>query len=149
MSTLDERIARFTTKQSGGIGYRETGAGQALVLMHGIGSGSAGWLFQLESLKGYRLIAWDAPGYGGSDALKAPKPQPSDYAAALHAFLDRLILKDVVIVGSSLGCLMGSAYAAAYAERVRSLLLLGPAGGYSGNIQKTNERLRQFDELGA
>src|SRR5438045_9502504 len=107
MSTLDERIARFAPKNSGAITYRETGSGQALVLLHGIGSGSAGWLFQLESLKGYRLIAWDAPGYGASEALKMPQPRPADYAGALHAFLDRLLLKDVVIVGSSLGCLMG------------------------------------------
>jgi pimeloyl-ACP methyl ester carboxylesterase len=147
--TLDERIERFPLRKSGPIGYRETGAGQALVLLHGIGSSSAGWLLQLESLKGYRLIAWDAPGYGGSEALKPAMPQPLDYAEALHAFLDRLLLKDVVVIGSSLGCLMGTAYAAARAERVRSLMLLDPAGGYGGDQKKTNERLRQFDELGA
>jgi pimeloyl-ACP methyl ester carboxylesterase len=149
MSTLDERIGKFPARKSGGISYRETGAGRALVLLHGIGSGSAGWLFQLESLQGYRLIAWDAPGYGGSDALKPAKPQPLDYAEALHAFLDRLLLKDVILVGSSLGCLMGTAYAAAHAERVRSLLLLGPAGGYGGDEKRIGERLKQFDELGA
>src|SRR5205809_4471238 len=66
---LDERIARFAPRKSKGISYRETGVGQALVLMHGIGSGAAGWLFQLETLKGYRLIAWDAPGYGDSELL--------------------------------------------------------------------------------
>jgi pimeloyl-ACP methyl ester carboxylesterase len=149
MSTLDERIAKFPTRKSGGISYREAGAGQALVLMHGIGSGSAGWLMQLESLKGYRLIAWDAPGYGDSEALKPARPRAADYADAMHAFLERLLLKDVVIVGSSLGCLMGTAYAAAHAERVRALLLLGPAGGYGGDEKRTNERLRQFEELGA
>jgi len=145
---LDERIAAFPARRSGGISYRETGAGRALVLLHGIGSSSAGWLFQLESLGGYRLIAWDAPGYGESQALKTEKPRPADYADALHAFLERLILKDVVLVGSSLGCLMATAYAAAHAERVRSLLLLDPAGGYGGDEKKTNERLKQFDALG-
>ena len=50
---LDERIARFAPRKSKNISYRETGAGQALILMHGIGSGSAGWLLQLESLKGF------------------------------------------------------------------------------------------------
>jgi len=66
---LDERIARFSLKTSKGISYRENGAGQALVFLHGIGSQSVSWLNQLETLKGYRLIAWDAPGYGGSDFL--------------------------------------------------------------------------------
>ena len=68
---LDDRIAKFAPKTSRGIAYRETGAGPALVLLHGIGSGSAGWLFQLETLKGYRLIAWDAPGYGESENLRS------------------------------------------------------------------------------
>ena len=146
---LDERIAQFAPRQSRAISYRETGAGQTLVLLHGIGSGSAGWLFQLESLKGYRLIAWDAPGYGESEVLPMEKPRPADYAQALHEFLDRMLLKDVVLVASSLGCLMASAYAAAHPERVRSMVLLGPAGGYAGDEQRTEERLRQYDELGA
>jgi pimeloyl-ACP methyl ester carboxylesterase len=99
--TLDERIGRLPPRKSGGISYREVGAGQALVFLHGIGSGSASFVNQLESLKGYRLIAWDAPGYGESEFLKNEKPLPADYAAALHAFLDRLLLKDVVLVGRS------------------------------------------------
>src|ERR671937_1539999 len=148
---LDERIARFAPRRSKGISYRETGTGPALVLLHGIGSSSAGWLFQLESLRGYRLIAWDAPGYGGSEFLAPPAPRPSDYAQALHEFLERLLLKDVVLVGNSLGCLMAGAYAAAHSERVRSMVLLGPAGGYadlSDREAKLTERLRQLDDLG-
>ena len=146
---LDERIARFAPRKSKDISYRETGAGQALILMHGIGSGSAGWLFQLETLQGCRLIAWDAPGYGESANLPMARPTPADYAQALHEFLDRLLLKDVVLVASSLGCLMAGAYAAAHPERVRSMVLLGPAGGYAGDEKRTEERLRQYDELGA
>ena len=98
---------------------------------------SAGWLLQLETLKGYRLIAWDAPGYGESEFLPLAEPRPADYAQALHEFLDRLLLKDVVLVANSLGCLMASAYAAARPERVRSMVLLGPAAGYGGDEAKT------------
>src|SRR3954470_4656686 len=107
---LEERIARFAPRQSKGICYREAGAGPALVLLHGIGSSSASWVFQLESLAGYRLIAWDGPGYGASTLLPVPQPGPEDYARALHGFLERLLLKDVVLVGNSLGCLMAAAY---------------------------------------
>ena len=145
---IDERIARFALKASGGISHRETGAGQALVFLHGIGSQSASWLNQLETLKGYRLIAWDAPGYGSSDFLSTEKPLPHHYAEALHLFIDRLLLKDVVIVGNSLGCLMAAAYAAAHPERVRSMILLDPAAGHAGDESKQRERLKQFEELG-
>ena len=149
--TLDERIARFPRRQSKTISYRETGAGQALVLLHGIGSSSAGWLCQLESLAGYRLIAWDAPGYGESDFLAGATPRPADYAQALHEFLDRLLFKDVVLVGNSLGCLMAGAYAAAHPERVRSMVLLGPAGGYGAladGEQRLRGRLEELDRIG-
>jgi pimeloyl-ACP methyl ester carboxylesterase len=149
--TVDDRLAGFPRRQSKGISYRETGAGQALVLLHGIGSSSAGWLRQLETLRGYRLIAWDAPGYGESKFLSLEKPRPADYAQALHEFLDRLLLKDVVLVGNSLGCLMAGAYAAAHPERVRSMVLLGPAGGYgglAGKDEKLRGRLEELDRLG-
>lgn len=145
---LDERIARFAPKVSNGISYRESGAGQALVLLHGIGSSSVSWLNQLETLHGYRLIAWDAPGYGGSDFLREEKPLARHYAQALHGFLDRLLLKDVVLVGNSLGCLMAGAYAAAHPERVRAMVLLDPAAGHGGDEARQQERLRQFEELG-
>jgi pimeloyl-ACP methyl ester carboxylesterase len=85
---IDERIAKFATRKSGSVGYRETGVGRALVFLHGIGSSSASWLNQFEMLKGYRLIAWDAPGYGDSDFLKNEQPKAGDYADALHAFLE-------------------------------------------------------------
>ena len=149
--TLDERIAKFPRRKSKTISYRETGAGQALVLLHGIGSSSAGWLGQLETLVGYRLIAWDAPGYGESDFLATEKPKAADYAQALHEFLDRLLLKDVVLVGNSLGCLMAGAYAAAHGDRVRSMILLGPAGGYAllaDREEKLRGRLEELDRLG-
>jgi len=145
---IDQRISRFALKNSKGISYRESGSGQALVLLHGIGSQSVSWLNQLETLKGFRLIAWDAPGYGGSDFLSEPSPLPGHYADALHAFLDRLLLKDVVIVANSLGCLMAAAYGAAHPERVRSMILLDPAAGHAGDESKQRERLKQFEELG-
>jgi pimeloyl-ACP methyl ester carboxylesterase len=148
---LDERIGKFPARQSKTISYRETGSGQTLVLLHGIGSSSASWLCQLESLKGYRLIAWDAPGYGQSEFLTAATPKASDYAQALHDFIERLLLKDVVLVGNSLGCLMATAYAAAHPERVRSMVLLGPAAGYGDLADKDHKlrgRLEQLEKLG-
>jgi pimeloyl-ACP methyl ester carboxylesterase len=145
---IDERIANFPLKKSRGISYRETGKGRALVLVHGIGASSASWLYQLEGLKGYRLIAWDAPGYGESDFLKPDEPQAADYAAALREFVESLLLKDVVLVASSLGGLMAGAYARLQPERVRAVLMISPAGGRGGDPAFLKERLRQFDDLG-
>ena len=117
-------------------------------MLHGIGSGSASWLNQLESIQGFRLIAWDAPGYGDSSFLSAQQPHPADYAAALAAFIERLLLKDVVLVGNSLGCLMAGAYMKDFSERVRKAMLISPAGGYGGDTKVLNERLKTLEELG-
>ena len=145
---IEERIGKFELKKTRDISYRETGRGQALVLLHGIGSSSASWLFQLEALKGFRLLAWDAPGYGESFSLDQEQPQASDYAAALRAFIDSLLLKDVVLVANSLGALMAGAYARLMPERVRAMLLVSPASGYHGDTTVLKQRLQQLDELG-
>ena len=145
---IEARIAKFELKRSRGISYRETGKGRALLLLHGIGASSASWLYQLEGLAGYRLIAWDAPGYGESDFLKKDEPQAVDYAAALRDFVESLLLKDVVLVASSLGALMAGAYARLQPERVRAVMMISPAGGRGGDRAFLQERLKQFDDLG-
>jgi len=144
---LDERIARFEVRSSGGISYRESSSGRALVLMHGIGSGSASWLNQLEGVKGFRLIAWDAPGYGDSAYLKKAEPLPGDYAEALAGLVERLLLKDIVLVANSLGALMAGAFAKD-SPAVRAMMLISPAGGYGGDKQVLSARLKTLDELG-
>ena len=145
---IEQRIGNFPLRKSRGISYRETGKGRALLLLHGIGASSASWLYQLEALQGYRLIAWDAPGYGESDFLKPDEPQAADYAAALREFVESLLLKDVVLVASSLGGLMAGAYARLQPERVRAVMMISPAGGRGGDRAFLQERLKQFDDLG-
>ena len=130
------------------LAYREAGEGPALVLLHGIGSGSASWLFQLEGLAPrFRIIAWDAPGYGESDAFSIERPQPADYARALSVLTGALQLKGFVLVAQSLGALVAGAYARMF-PALPALLLLSPAGGYAGDVSKNPERLKTLDALG-
>lgn len=145
---ISQRIDKFPARKSGGTSYRENGAGRALILLHGIGSASGSWLYQLQGVEGFRVIAWDAPGYGDSAFLANKEPAPNEYADALHGFVDRLLLKDVVLVANSLGALMAGAYARAHPERVRAMMLISPASGYQGDRSKLTERLQALDELG-
>ncbi|EPL8632749.1 alpha/beta fold hydrolase, partial [Acinetobacter baumannii] len=54
MMTLIEKLAEFPVKtvnvQGQQQAYREAGQGEYLVLLHGISSGSASWVNQLEVL---------------------------------------------------------------------------------------------------
>jgi pimeloyl-ACP methyl ester carboxylesterase len=123
-------------------------------MLHGIGSSSAGWLYQLEALgKRFRVIAWDAPGYESSQPLKDPKPAAAMYAEALHGLIERLLLKDVILVANSLGGLFAGAYSRAHGDRVRKMFLISPTSGYasfeaSERQERTSARLKMLDELG-
>lgn len=155
-------LARFTARRcelprGRVLGYREAGthAGAVpLVLLHGIGSGAASWVQQLEALSGSRrVLAWDAPGYGESTPVDAMSPFAADYAAVLCAWLDALGVSRCVLVGHSLGAIIAGAFAAAHASRVAGLLLLSPASGYGAadpdvRVSKREQRLAALAGLG-
>jgi pimeloyl-ACP methyl ester carboxylesterase len=114
------------------ISYREAGAGEALVLLHGIGSAARAFEDQLAGLsKGLRVIAWDAPGYGNSTALPMEAPVAADYAAALAGLLDELKIERCHLLGHSLGALMAASFAADRPQRILSLTLASIAGGHA------------------
>ena len=133
----------------------------AHVLLHGIGSASASWLAQLMRVAGSstpprHILAWDAPGYGGSDALPMEAPAASDYAARFWAWIDAMgpeVDAPFTLVGHSLGALMAASAAAQRPQRITRLVLLAPALGY-GNAsaelrdQKLNDRLASLAQLG-
>jgi pimeloyl-ACP methyl ester carboxylesterase len=121
--------------------YLEVGAGSPLVLLHGIGSRAFSWSTQLERWSaGYRVIAWDAPGYGGSDDLPSGWSAVTDYADELRGFLDALSIERPVVIGHSLGALIAGAFAARSPDRVRGLVLLSVACGYGRLSSADRER---------
>ena len=114
------------------ISFVEKGQGTPLVLLHGIGSAARSFAVQLDALSPrHRVLAWDAPGYGGSEALPMAHPTAADYADALERFLGERAIGDLHLLGHSLGCLMAAAFAARHPERVLSLTLCSIAGGHA------------------
>jgi pimeloyl-ACP methyl ester carboxylesterase len=130
-------------KNAAGVAYRESGRqdSPALVLLHGIGSTSAAWRLQYAPLgERCRVIAWDAPGYGGSTPLPAQAPATADYAGALARLLDALGVEQAVVGTNSWGTPSGVAFARLYPQRVRALLLGGPTAGWGWLPQAEQER---------
>lgn len=132
----------------------EAGSGEPLVLLHGIGSGAASWQAQLEAFSDrYRVVAWDAPGYGGSMPLGPTVPDARDYAGVLAQFLDAMGIESCHLVGHSLGALKACSFARRWPERVRSLMIGDPAAGYGNagteiQAQRRAGRLDLLDKLG-
>lgn len=147
----------WDTHSTGGISWLERpGPGPALVLLHGIGSQAASFTPLLPHLAPtLRVIAWNAPGYGGSEPLAQDWPVASDYARALERFLDTVApATPVTLLGHSLGALMGTAFAATHRDRVRRLLLAAPALGHGmargGTLSAAAQsRIDDLERMGA
>ena len=139
MSQIEQKTA---DTNDGVVTYRELGSGTPLVLLHGIGSGSESWRAQLLDFgKLYHVIAWDAPGYGGSTPVAPSTPSAADYARRLETFLDALGVATCHLVGHSLGAIMACRFARDKSERVKSLMLASPAMGYGSQGKEIqNER---------
>ncbi len=162
MSTRIQRLlaafpARTVRPDGCAFSYREGRGGEraaaAVVLLHGIGSGSASWVHQLAGLgDAFRVVAWDAPGYGESAPLVEPWPTARHYADALTRFCDGIGLDRFLLVGHSLGALMAAAFAATRGGRLLGLVLADPAAGYGDDpetgIARLEERLETMDRLG-
>jgi pimeloyl-ACP methyl ester carboxylesterase len=159
--TFETRLGRFPLRTlkigESQVSYREAGKGNdgpPIVLLHGIGSGSASWVQQFEALgEHYRVLAWDAPGYGESTPVLPESPIANDYAFVLTEWLDALQLQQCVLIGHSLGAIIAGAFTATRAERVCRLLLISPACGYGAagpslRTKKRDGRLALINDLG-
>lgn len=142
----------------GQVQYRDSGATAPVthVLLHGIGSASASWAYQLAAAHqaGLRVLAWDAPGYGLSTPVVPEHPRAQDYATRLWAWLDTLAVEGpVTLVGHSLGALMVASAAVMRPVAVKQLVLLSPAQGYGAateaeRAKKLEDRLATLNRLG-
>lgn len=130
------------------------GPGAPVVFLHGIGSGASSFEALWPHLPGdWRLLAWNAPGYGGSAPLPQPWPEASDYADRLAVLFDRLDLGAVHLVGHSLGALMAAAFAARRPRRALWLTLLSCARGHGtprgGPLSPAaRDRIEELETLG-
>jgi pimeloyl-ACP methyl ester carboxylesterase len=114
-------------EQRGQVEYRAAGdaSNPAVLLLHGLGSSSAGYRAQFAGLsRDFHVIAWNAPGFGGSSPIPGHNAGIDDYAEALEAFLRALRVKRLsALVGSSWGSVVALAFAKRYPALVGSLVL--------------------------
>lgn len=152
MSTAQSRIIEYWNGRRQR--YWEAGSGTPLVMLHGIGSAGASFQDQFDPLgHNFRVLAWDAPGYGNSTPLSQGEPTAANYAAALLEFVDELQLPTFHLLGHSLGCLMAARFAKLFPARVESLSLCSIAMGHSHLAPTAREtallsRLNDVRDLG-
>jgi len=125
------------------IAWREDGQGPALVLVHGIGGHTGSWWHQFAGFAPtHRVIAWDAPGYGGSESLPGA-PRAADYASSLAALLRALNVSTADLVGHSLGSIMIASLCRTQGFVPRTLTFLQPVTGSGALPETEREAVRQ------
>ncbi len=111
------------------LAYADEGAGeQTLLFIHGLGSYLKAWSKNIDVLKEHhRCIALDLPGYGKSNKDEYPYDM-SFFAETVRAFIDSLGLKNVVLVGHSMGGQVAMHTVLRSDKNIEKLILIAPAG---------------------
>lgn len=154
MGVLEQPLPERKTVQTPGgiISYREAGRGPALFLLHGMNGNSRSWAQQLKALSdSYRVIAWDAPGYGESDPVA---PDADAYAAQAAHLLDQLKIERAHVVGHSMGGVIAERFCARHLKRATSLVLSGTHWGNAAPegaplAAKYARRLQELEDMSA
>ena len=106
--------------------YEDQGAGRPVVLVHGYPLNGHSWEHQTRDLlaSGYRVITYDRRGFGRSSSVGAGYDYDT-FAGDLRTLLETLDLRDVVLVGFSMGTGELARYVSRYGhERVAALAFL-------------------------
>ena len=126
----------------------DTGAGPAVVLLHGLTATRRYVLQGSRHLlgRGYRLVAYDARGHGESGAPADAEAYGYDVMVGdLDRVLEEKELDRPVLVGSSMGAHVATAFALEHPERVAALVQITPA--YMGAGRSDPEELAHWDAL--
>ena len=130
---------------------------QTLLFVNGFGCDQTIWRYLMPALaEHYRLVLFDHVGAGLSD-LSAYDPVKyaslQGYADDVLEICQQLDLTDVVLVGHSVGTMIGALAAIGAPERFRRLLLLCPSpcylneAGYHGGFERADvESMLEFME---
>lgn len=135
------------------IHYLIEGSGPPLVLLHGMGNNSKSWIHQMDYFKKrFTVIAWDAPGYGGSSDPTEEFQYFSQFSDHLKRLLDYLSIHNVFLLGHSMGAAVAIDFSIRFPEMVNKLIIAAPTRGSAAlttdeNFKKRTQRHNLIDEI--
>ncbi|GGD45200.1 alpha/beta fold hydrolase [Muriicola marianensis] len=117
-----------TIKTDGKYRYIEVGEGTPMIILHGL----MGGLSNFEGVtnyfpgKGYKVLVPELPIY----SMPMLKTNVKNFAKYLEQFIEYKGLKDVILLGNSLGGHIGLLHTKLYPEMVKALVITGSSGLY-------------------
>ena len=112
--------------------YVEAGEGQPIIILHGLMGGLSNFEGVIDYFppRGYKVIIPELPVY----SLPVLKTSVKSLSEFLHDFITHKKLKQVILLGNSLGGHVGLLYTKNHPEYVRGLVLTGSSGLYENNM---------------
>ena len=134
MSTIFNQIkypfpVKYLTVKDYKIAYVDEGDSEnVLIFIHGLGSYLKAWERNIPELKKhFRCVAIDLPGYGKS-SKQIHNGNVSFYLEILYEFITKLKLKNVSLVGHSMGGQIAASYVLENPYQISNLVLVATAG---------------------
>ncbi len=108
--------------------YIEVGEGAPIIILHGLMGGLSNFHGVTDHFptKGYKVLVPELPIYD----MPLLKTNVKQFAKFLEGFIKFKGLKDVILLGNSLGGHIGLLYTKLYPERIKGLVITGSSGLY-------------------
>jgi len=116
---------KFQVKESGEFKYIDEGSGSALLLLHGLFGALSNWEGVLDGFKqNYRVVIPMMPIY----EMPVKQAGLESLTKYIEAFVEEKKLKNIILLGNSLGGHLALLYTLSNAANVRGLILTGSSG---------------------
>lgn len=108
--------------------YVEKGEGTPIIILHGLMGGLSNFegVMKLFPEKGYKVLIPELPIYD----MPMLKTNVKQFAKYVEKFIEFKGLKDVILLGNSLGGHIGLLHSKMYSKRVKGLVITGSSGLY-------------------
>ena len=114
-------------------------AKEVLLLLHGIGASAERWLRVVPLLnRNFRIIIPDIVGFGYSDKPTVEYTM-NYFVEFLRDFLKSIRIQRIHIIGSSFGGLLAAEFAMEFANIVKKMILVSPAGTMQTSTKTLDE----------
>src|SRR6185369_13318046 len=122
----------------GRLRYLTGGTGAPLVLLHTVRTQAEHYRHLIPLVQQrYTVYALDLPGMGYSEIVPGASYEEPAMRAAVQRLLTQLDLRDVTLLGESMGAVLALTTAGDLPERVRRVVAVNPYD-YSGGIRRSS-----------
>jgi 2-hydroxy-6-oxonona-2,4-dienedioate hydrolase len=104
------------------LNHQRQGAGQTVVLLHGLFGSCRYWSFLVDYLSPtYDVVSLDLPGFGDSSTVPVPK-NVAGYGAVVFEFLQSLGIESFSVLGHSLGGAIAQQMSLDYPDEINKMV---------------------------